>query len=74
MAKLDVILCHIDTLEKKEGEQLGKPEAPNGKLEEQGATIQGMETSLELLSSKYGGILRNTESQGSEIKELKKKT
>lgn len=74
MAKLDVILSRIDTLEKKQEEQLAKHEATNSKLEEQGGTIQGIESSLELLSSKYDDILRNIESQGSEIKELKKKT
>ncbi|XP_072143809.1 uncharacterized protein [Dermacentor andersoni] len=68
------MLRRFDELERKQEEQLAKHDTTNGKLEEQALTIQSIEESLYLISSKYDEVLKTLETPNQEVKELKKKT
>ncbi|XP_065287717.2 uncharacterized protein [Dermacentor albipictus] len=67
------MLRRFDELERKQEEQLAKHDTTNGKLEDQALTIQSIEESLDLISSKYDEVLKTLETQNQEVKELKKK-
>lgn len=74
MSKLDLVLRRLDVLEKKHEEQVVMHDATDRKIDKQTETIEGMEKTLEFLSSKYDNLLITVESQKEEIKDLKEKT
>lgn len=74
LAKLDVVLRRLDALEKRQDAQLAKFESSNQEMLVQSTAIQGIETALELLSSKYDTILQKLEGHEKELKETQKKS
>lgn len=73
LGKLDAVLRRLDELEKRQELQLAKHDTTDRKIEKQGETILAMESSLDVLSTKYDEILESFEIQKQEIKTLKKK-
>lgn len=74
MSKLDLVLRRLDVLEKKQEEQVVMHDATNRKIDKQTETIEGIEKTLEFLSSKYDNLLTTVEAQKEELKDLKEKT
>lgn len=74
MSKLDAVLRRLDELERRQEEQLTKLDTTNKSIEHQNQTMQGMEASLDLLSSQYDTVLQSLEIQKTELKDIRKET